>query len=194
MGLLSWSHLPFGIKTASHIFQRAIKKILLRKVDNIIIYQDDICLGACTREELKSKTEQVLQRLKQAGMIRNRDKCKLDCEKISYLGYQISREGIFPDNSQTNKIMKMEKPTNKKQLESFLGLISTADIFLDIVSLLIHLLKCIKNPVKFTWTQKQNKTFEALKKSLTSKPVIKIFDPKKEVTLTGNPIQLARVT
>ena len=34
------------------------------------------------------------------------------------------------------------------------------------------------------FTQKQNKAFEALEKALTSKPVIKIFDPKKEVTLT----------
>ena len=28
MGLLRWSRLPFGIKTVSHILQRAIKKIL----------------------------------------------------------------------------------------------------------------------------------------------------------------------
>ena len=64
MGLLRWSHLPFGIKTASHVFQRAIEKILLRKVNNIIIYQDDICHRARTREELKCKTEYVLRRLK----------------------------------------------------------------------------------------------------------------------------------
>ena len=72
MGLLRWSHLLFGIKTACHIFQRAIKNILLRKVDNIMIYQDIVYLGAHTREELKSKTEQVLRRLKQASMTINR--------------------------------------------------------------------------------------------------------------------------
>ena len=38
--------------------------------------------------------------------------------------------------------------------------------------------------VEFTWTQKQNKAFEALKKVLTNKPVLQIFDSKKEVTLT----------
>ena len=91
MGLLRWSNLAFQIKTASHVFQRAIEKIFLGKMDNIIIYQDDICLGAHTREEVKSKTEQVLWRLKQAGMTINRNNCKLDCEKISYLVYQISR-------------------------------------------------------------------------------------------------------
>ena len=183
MGLLRWSRLPCGIKTVCHIFQRGNEKILLGKVDNIIIYQDDICLGARTWEETKSKTEQVLRILKQAGMTINRGKYRLDCEKISYLGYQISTEGICPDERLTNKIAKMEKSTNRKELESFLVLIFTADIFQDIVSLLNHLLKCVKNG-EFTWTQKQNKAFEALNKALTSKPVIKMFDPQKEVTLT----------
>ena len=41
MGLLRWSHLPMGIRTASHIFQRAIEQFLSGKVDNIIIYQND---------------------------------------------------------------------------------------------------------------------------------------------------------
>ena len=109
IGLLRWSHLPFGIKTASHLFQRAIEKILFGKGDNITIYQDDIYLGDRTREEFDSKTEQVLRRLKQAGMKINRDKCKLNCEKISYLGYRISRERISPDEKPTNEIAKIEK-------------------------------------------------------------------------------------
>ena len=54
----------------------------------------------------------------------NRDKCKLDCEKYLNLGYQISSEGISPNERLTNKIAKMEKPTNKKELKSFLGLIN----------------------------------------------------------------------
>ena len=37
--------------------------------------------------------------------------------------------------------------------------------------------------------QTQNKAFEALKKTLISKPVIKIFDPKKEVTLKTDAIE-----
>ena len=54
----------------------------------------------------------------------NRDKCKLDCEKISYLGYQMSREGISPDKRLPDKIAKIEKPLNKKELEPGLGLIN----------------------------------------------------------------------
>ena len=62
------------------------------------------------------------------------------------------------------------------------------------MSLLNHLLKCIKKKKKkteFTWTQKQNKAFKALKKALTSKLIIKIFDPKKEITLTTDTSECA---
>ena len=41
-----------------------------------------------------------------------------------------------------------------------------------------------KKNVEFTWTQKQNKAFEAFKKALTSKAIKKMFNPQKEVTLT----------
>ena len=68
----------------------------------------------------------------------NRDKCKLDSEKIPYLGFQISREGISPDERLTNKIAKMEEPTNKKELESFLGLINFYSRYLSRYSELIE--------------------------------------------------------
>ena len=58
--------------------------------------------------------------------------------KISYLGYQISREGKSPDERLTNKIAKMENPPNKKELESFLGLINFYSRYLPRYSELIE--------------------------------------------------------
>ena len=63
IGFLRWSRFLFGIKQLLIFFKEPS-----RKRDNIIIYQDDICLETRTREELKSKTEQVPMRLKEAGM------------------------------------------------------------------------------------------------------------------------------
>ena len=154
-------------------------KNLIRKSGQHNKYQDYICLGARTREEFKSKTEQVLRRLKQAGMTINSDKCKLHWEKISYLGYRIPREGISPDERLTNKTAKIEKPTNKKELKSLINFCSR---YLRRYSELIE--PFVEKNVEFKWTQEQNKAFEELKKVLPSKTVIKIFDPKNEVTLT----------
>ena len=77
----------------------------------------------------------------------------------------------------------MEKPKNKKELESFLGLINFYSRYLPRYNELIESYAEMHKKTEFTGLQKQNKAFEELKKALTSKPVIKIFDPKKEVTL-----------
>ena len=44
IGLLKWKRIPYGIKTASAIFQRAIKKVLGEDIKNMVCYQDDISI------------------------------------------------------------------------------------------------------------------------------------------------------
>ena len=80
----------------------------------------------------------------------------------------------------------MEKFTNKKQLESFLGLINFFSRYLPRYSELIEpFTEMHKKSIEFTWKQKQNKAFKALKKALTSTLVIKIFDPEKRSYLNN---------
>ena len=53
--------------------------------------------------------------------------------KISFLGYIISKEGISPDQPLIEKIQKITTPTNKKELDSLLGLVNfSGDIYQDI--------------------------------------------------------------
>ena len=150
----------------------------------MIIYQDDILIGAVSINEFK-KNEQVMNKLAYVGMSINAEKCKFNCEKINYLGFQISRNGISPDPDLLSKISQVSAPTNKKELESFLGLANFYNRYLPKYSELIepfaHLRK--KNN-DFVWTGEQEKAFNKLKRALVEKPVVKVFDPKKELTLT----------
>ena len=63
LGLLRWTRLPFGIKTASALFQAAIEKTVLAgdSISNIVVYQDDICIGAANEAELNGKVSCVLK-------------------------------------------------------------------------------------------------------------------------------------
>ena len=62
--------MPYGIKTASNIFQRTIEQVL---VENMVCYQDNICNGATNENELKKKTDIVLNRLRNIGMTINKE-------------------------------------------------------------------------------------------------------------------------
>ena len=71
IGLLKWKRMPYGIKTASAIFQRAIKQVLGEDIKNMVCYQDNISIGATNENELKKKTNIILNRLRNAGMTIN---------------------------------------------------------------------------------------------------------------------------
>ena len=185
IGLLRWCRMPYGIKTASSIFQRAIESVLTGQVESMIIYQDDILLGAVNLDELKRKTKLILKRLQDAGMTINEEKCIFNCESISYLGLQISKDGISPDPSLLNKIASVSTPTNKKELESFLGLVNFYSRYLHKYSDLVEPFSEIrKKNSEFSWNKNLETAFIKLKDALMKKPVVKIFDPKKEVVLT----------
>ena len=40
--------------------------------------------------------------------------------------------------------------------------------------------------MEFIWSEKQQKAFDRLKVIMAKKPVVKIFDPKKDITLNKN--------
>lgn len=67
VGLIRWTCLLFGVKTSSHIIQKAIEKVL-EGIKNTIVYQDGIVIGMCSKEFLKCKMEQVLRKLNSVGM------------------------------------------------------------------------------------------------------------------------------
>lgn len=77
--------MPSGVKSASAIFQRLIENVQTGDIKNMIIYQDDICIGLTSREELKEKMDYVLNKLKKAGMTINKHKYVLECGIITYL-------------------------------------------------------------------------------------------------------------
>ena len=97
IGLLKWKRMPYGIKPASAIFQRAIKQILGEDIKNMVCYQDNIYIRAPNENELKKKNNIVFNRLRNAGMTINKKRCINNSSKISFLGYTISKEGILPD-------------------------------------------------------------------------------------------------
>ena len=55
--------MPYGIKTASTIYQIAIEQAL-EDIKNMVCYQDDICIGATNGNELKKKSDIVLNVLR----------------------------------------------------------------------------------------------------------------------------------
>ena len=69
----------------------------------MVCYQYNICIGATNENELKKRTNIILNRLRNTGMTINEKKGVNSCSKILFLGYSISKEGILLDQALIEK-------------------------------------------------------------------------------------------
>ncbi|XP_043216468.1 uncharacterized protein K02A2.6-like isoform X5 [Amphibalanus amphitrite] len=66
-GLMRYSRLPFGLNSAVSLFQREIERVL-RDLPGVVAYLDDILISSRTTEEHLKTLDDVLGRLKRAGL------------------------------------------------------------------------------------------------------------------------------
>ena len=62
--------------------------------------------------------------LNEANLQMKAEKCVLAKTSIEWLGYKLSRTGISPINTKAQGISSRFRPTNLKQLRSFLGAVN----------------------------------------------------------------------
>jgi len=88
--------LPHGISSGSEKFQKGMIRILegLKGVECNI---DDVLVHASTRELHDYRLEKMLERLPNAGVTLNIQKCTFRVPKIKFLGNVVSANGIEVD-------------------------------------------------------------------------------------------------
>ncbi len=83
----------------------------------VTMYMDDsIVFGYLDFNSHLSDVAEVLRRLKEAGMQVNPSKCLWFQTSVTYLGFQITREGIQPQSNKIQGILNMKQPTNQKEV------------------------------------------------------------------------------
>ncbi len=74
-------------------------------------------------EDHLEKLEEVLRRLRNAGLKVNAAKSTLCALEIEYLGYVLTRNGIKPQSYDVQAILVIKLPTGVKQLRHLLGMV-----------------------------------------------------------------------
>lgn len=85
-GLFQYSRLAFGISSAPAIFQSVMDQIL-KSLDNVFCYLDDILIGGVNESECKSKLFDVLSRLNKHNVRVNLEKCKFLERSVKSLAF-----------------------------------------------------------------------------------------------------------
>lgn len=122
-GKYEFRRLPFGLKNAPSIFQRAIDDVLRDFIGKFChVYIDDIIIFSVDEQSHLSHIEQVLRKLHDAGMRVSQEKSKFFKEEVEFLGFTVSSSGIKTNPSKVEDILNFQVPESLRALRSFLGL------------------------------------------------------------------------
>ncbi|GBN73259.1 Transposon Ty3-G Gag-Pol polyprotein [Araneus ventricosus] len=178
-GLYEWCRLPFGIKVAPAIFNRLIRRILTKyKIDFACNYFDDIIVYSSSELEHWKHLKTIFEICEKENIKLKLSKCVIAQTKISFLGYEIEQGKVSPNNANIETIKKLQPPTNVKELQRFLGSVNVYNKFIpQYAKLRYPLNQLLKKDVKFNWTNECQDAFDKLKETLTTKPVLNLYNP-----------------
>ena len=168
-GLYSMKFLPFGWHVSSAVFQSVIDTII-KGLPNVVAYQDDLLIFAKTEREHNEYLTQLLERLKKFNVRINKRKSIFQVNRINYLGYLITAEGIQPDPTKFLPIMSADDPQDQQQLHSILGCLQYYSRFSkNFAKMAAGLFDLCRKGCEFVWTNEHADALKQLKHEIFNK-------------------------
>jgi hypothetical protein len=113
---------------------------------------NDILVYSRTESEHCDHLRHVLQVLRDAKLYGNIEKCVFAKDKVIFLGYVVSKDGVAVDVSKIESVQNWPAPINISQARSFLGLASFYHRFVKHFSTIAAPMNNLtKKGVRFEW-------------------------------------------
>lgn len=184
-GTFRYLRMPFGLRNGPATFQRLIDQFR-RGVSNILVlaYLDDLIVLSPTFDQHLEDLTVIFTRLRQFKLRANREKCVFVCVSVRYLGHLLTPNGLSVDPEKTAAIANLPPPRNVKGVQSFLQACSWFRRFiLNFAEISRPLSELTRKNVAWTWTDRHQKSFETLKRSLTTAPILQQADESKPFSI-----------
>ena len=176
-GRYRFTRMPFGLKSASEVFQKR-NETAFEGIEGIHIVADDIIIAASTIEEHDKILTEVLQRAAMRNVKLNFDNLQLRVNEVKYLGTIITHEGLKPDPAKVKAISEMPTSHDKAAVRCLLGMINFLAAHIpNMASITAPLRNLVRANVHFEWDHSAANALSQIKNILSTEPVLKFFNP-----------------
>ncbi|KAK1697712.1 hypothetical protein QYE76_014409 [Lolium multiflorum] len=184
-GLYEWLVMPFGLTNAPSTFMRLMNEVLRAFIGRfVVVYFDDILIYSKSLEDHLDHLRDVFHALRDARLYGNLEKCTFCTNRVAFLGYVVTAQGIEVDPAKIEAIESWPQPKTVTQVRSFLGLAGFYRRFVkDFGSIPAPLNELTKKDVPFVWGDAQQEAFMILKDKLTHAPLLQLPDFNKTFEL-----------
>jgi ribonuclease HI len=167
--------MSFGLKNAGATYQRAIQTCLADHWGkHVEAYVDDVVIKTKNSENFMEDLQLVFNSLRRYQWKLNPEKCVFGVPTGKLLGFIVSHRGIKANLEKIEAIMRMEAPRSQKKVQRLTGCMSALSRFISRLGEKgLPFYKLLKKVDKFEWTSEAQEALDALKKFLTTPPVLK---------------------
>lgn len=188
-GRYRWCRLPFSLSVSSEIFQKRVNQAL-EGLSGVLNIADDILVYGIGNSEQEAVTDhnrnlQALpKRCREHNIALNRDKLKLKQKEVSFMGHILTSHGVKMDPEKAKAIQEMPKPEDVEGIQRLNGFINYLAKFLPgLADVTEPLRRLTRKDVEWQWTEEQEKSFEEIKRFVTTAPILSYYDPKAELEI-----------
>jgi hypothetical protein len=172
----------FGLTNSPATFQTMMNGIFEDLISEgvVVVYLDDILVFTKTLEEHREVVRKVLHLLHKHNLFIKPEKCDFEQSSVEYLGVVISHNSVKMDPAKVAGVAEWPTPTNKKEVQSFLGFVNFYRRFIEGFSHHARpLFDLTKNDTEFRWSTDEQSAFDILKEKITSTPILTLPDSSR---------------
>ena len=150
----------YGLSVMPTEFQK-VMDILLAKFREVFVFIDDILIVTKgTKNQHLDKVREILKTLDHAELQLKAGKCNFAKNENEWLGFKLTEQGISPVNTKVQRITEKLRPTNLKELRSFLGAVNQFNKFIpDLAVICSPFRSILKKDAKWNWNNQHEKAF-----------------------------------
>ena len=119
----------YGLTVMPTEFQK-VMDLLLARFREVFVFIDDILIvPKGTKNEHLNKVREILKAMNEAKLQLKAGKFNFAKQEIEWLGFKLTSSGISPIITKVQGIFDKLRPTNLKELRSFLGVVNQFNRF-----------------------------------------------------------------
>src|SRR6266478_3643672 len=134
---------------------------------------DDILVYSHTLSDHWWIVCQVLSTLQEQRLFLKPEKCKFEQKEVEYLRLVISKDHVTMDLMKVHRVTEWLTPMKVKEVQSFLGFMNFYQKFIcDFSDITCPLYALTHKTQWWVWGSPEQEVFDALKKAVTSAPIL----------------------
>jgi hypothetical protein len=180
--------LSFELCNESVTYQHYMNDVFFDYLDEFVsVYINDILIYSNSKVEHTEHVKKILQRLRDAELQTDIDKCEFFVHEIKYLRLIMRRDEIRMNSKKIEIILQWSTLENLKQIQEFLKFCNFYRRFIrNFVKIVKSLIRLTRKNVLFNWNKACKTAFEFLKRTVIEASILVYFDFKKQIYIKSD--------